>query len=387
MMNQMNIPNCSSFITPHDDEGQDLGDIPLIRQIDNIRILPKYSSVLSKSGDDRVCMDDLDQLQFDLEKLCSTCTVRIRYLLSEIGEADRNIEGSDHTVHEKKSFKRKLAEEILMNPDFRKKMSENENSMVETFFTPLTQRLLAALIEEKVVTNHSTNGESAPPVSNNLKLSESTKLKTSTGGQKVPCIDRRLKKKLMKQGIISMDDLSKTWQDLKKNTKKKTSEMKKYARGTGGGPSVPPLKTITEDDENILKLLEPTAVDGDHLVQESVVLFDHDYDYTINKDDMVSEITEEVATENEIMQDQENLDSNQINKTNTNKKCKRVVAAKRLSESLKTSQNISRIPEKKVSSKDKYYSQKIDLYTRDVEAKERIAKALETIVEKNINIF
>ncbi|CAG9816261.1 unnamed protein product [Phaedon cochleariae] len=286
-MNQMNIPNCSSFITPHDDEGQDLGDIPLIRQIDNIRILPKYSSLLSKSGDDRVCMDDLDQLQLDLEKLCSTCTVRIRYLLSEIGEADRNIEGSDHTVHEKKSFKRKLPEEILINPDFRKKMPENENadkfwasikpycssvtnnditlldslinecskdmnskipetgenyssgwsvdttneepskppmkkiacfsdmkknglnSMVETFATPLTQRLLAALIEEKVVTNHSTNGESAPPVSNNLKLSESTKLKTSTGGQKVPCIDRRLKKELMELGIISMDDLSK----------------------------------------------------------------------------------------------------------------------------------------------------------------------------------
>lgn len=31
-------------------------------------------------------MEDLDQLQLDLEKLLSTCAVRIRCLLSEIGE-------------------------------------------------------------------------------------------------------------------------------------------------------------------------------------------------------------------------------------------------------------------------------------------------------------
>lgn len=31
-------------------------------------------------------MEDVDQLQLDLEKLLSTCAVRIRYLLTEIGE-------------------------------------------------------------------------------------------------------------------------------------------------------------------------------------------------------------------------------------------------------------------------------------------------------------
>lgn len=34
-------------------------------------------------------MEDLDQLQLDLEKLLSTCAVRIRYLLSEIGEVTK----------------------------------------------------------------------------------------------------------------------------------------------------------------------------------------------------------------------------------------------------------------------------------------------------------
>lgn len=49
-------------------------------------------SVWSKTGDDGVSMEDLDQLQLDLEKLLSTCAVRIRCLLSEIGEVAKTDE-------------------------------------------------------------------------------------------------------------------------------------------------------------------------------------------------------------------------------------------------------------------------------------------------------
>lgn len=51
--------------------------------------------VLANSGEDTVSMDDLDLLQQDLEKLLSNSAVRIRYLLAEIGEIDKNDEGHD----------------------------------------------------------------------------------------------------------------------------------------------------------------------------------------------------------------------------------------------------------------------------------------------------
>lgn len=49
-------------------------------------------------------MDDLDQLQQDLEKLLSSNAVRIRYLLSEIGEIDRDDDIHDRKAHDKVSF-------------------------------------------------------------------------------------------------------------------------------------------------------------------------------------------------------------------------------------------------------------------------------------------
>lgn len=48
-------------------------------------------------------MDDLDQLQQDLEKLLSTSAIRIRYLLSEIGEINRNDDTLERKAHEKVS--------------------------------------------------------------------------------------------------------------------------------------------------------------------------------------------------------------------------------------------------------------------------------------------
>lgn len=46
-------------------------------------------------------MDDLDQLQQDLEKILSTSAIRIRYLLSEIGEINRNDDIHERKAHEK----------------------------------------------------------------------------------------------------------------------------------------------------------------------------------------------------------------------------------------------------------------------------------------------
>jgi hypothetical protein len=52
-------------------------------------------SVLGRSDDDGVNMDDLDQLQLDFEKLISTCAVRNRYLRGEIESIDKVEERRD----------------------------------------------------------------------------------------------------------------------------------------------------------------------------------------------------------------------------------------------------------------------------------------------------
>ncbi|KAG5883742.1 hypothetical protein JTB14_008584 [Gonioctena quinquepunctata] len=302
----------------HKSEGKviepDLANIPLIRQSDNARLLLKYTTILAKSGDDGVSMDDLDQLQQDLEKLLSTSALRIRYLLAEIGEIDRNDVGHDRKAHDKTSLKRKRPDEKPKFKDLKNGMRvikkhgltvnklidpqqdipkvtlpKNDNSdkfwasiepfcanvtkddiafldnllqefskeidikvpevgdhyangwseeiindeqnlgkspskkpattvdikknglhaMVETFSTPQTQRLLAALIEERVLNSLPKNGENGTKPAK-LKSSEFTKLKTSTGNQKMgTCLDRRLKKELMEQGILSIEDISK----------------------------------------------------------------------------------------------------------------------------------------------------------------------------------
>lgn len=92
--------------------------------------------------------------------------------------------------------------------------------MVETFSNPKTQRLLAALIEEKVMTDF-------PGVTGKLKrnlykfnfccitqmfsilASDLNFIKTAGGARSAICMDRRLKKDLVEQGILSAEDINK----------------------------------------------------------------------------------------------------------------------------------------------------------------------------------
>ncbi|KAG5873946.1 hypothetical protein JTB14_006021 [Gonioctena quinquepunctata] len=53
---------------------------------------------------------------------------------------------------------------------------------------------------------------------------------------------------------------------------KKNSEQIKHARGTGGGPPLPPQLDIT--DEFILSTIAPTAITGDTNISETLIDFD-----------------------------------------------------------------------------------------------------------------
>ncbi|KAK5648144.1 hypothetical protein RI129_003036 [Pyrocoelia pectoralis] len=63
-----------------------------------------------------------------------------------------------------------------------------------------------------------------------------------------------------------------TWQDLKKNAKKRNTEVKQYARGTGGGPPFNPI--FTKEESTILHILDQVEVEGDATIQESCVIWD-----------------------------------------------------------------------------------------------------------------
>jgi transcriptional adapter 3 len=86
-----------------------INNLPLIRQSENAKLLPRYSAILGRSDDDGVNMDDLDQLQLDFEKLISTCAVRNRYLRGEIESIDKVEERRDRKgkSYDKGSLKRK----------------------------------------------------------------------------------------------------------------------------------------------------------------------------------------------------------------------------------------------------------------------------------------
>lgn len=58
---------------------------------------------------------------------------------------------------------------------------------------------------------------------------------------------------------------------LGKIVKKKNTDIKKRVKSTGGGP--PTNTVLTKDEENLLKILDATAVEGDAEVEESKVIF------------------------------------------------------------------------------------------------------------------
>lgn len=83
--------------------------------------------------------------------------------------------------------------------------------MVETFSTPQTQKLLGALLEERILNAIPKNGDNGAK-STNLKMPDMSKSKISTNqtNQKIGmCLDRRLKKELIEQGFLTTEDIIK----------------------------------------------------------------------------------------------------------------------------------------------------------------------------------
>lgn len=65
-------------------EGSEMTALPVIKMIDNSKVLPRYYSILQRNAEDGINMEDLDTLQLELEMLLSSVVVRSRMLQEEI---------------------------------------------------------------------------------------------------------------------------------------------------------------------------------------------------------------------------------------------------------------------------------------------------------------
>ena len=76
-------------------EGSEMTALPVIKMIDNSKVLPRYYSVLQRSAEEGVNMEDLDTLQLELEMLLSSVVVRSRMLQEEIASLSASEERRD----------------------------------------------------------------------------------------------------------------------------------------------------------------------------------------------------------------------------------------------------------------------------------------------------
>ncbi|XP_001605876.1 transcriptional adapter 3-B [Nasonia vitripennis] len=77
-------------------EGSEMMTVfPVIKMIDNSKVLPRYSSVLQRNTEDGINMEDLDTLQLELEMLLSSVVVRSRMLQEEIASLSASEERRD----------------------------------------------------------------------------------------------------------------------------------------------------------------------------------------------------------------------------------------------------------------------------------------------------
>lgn len=137
-----------------------------------------------------------------LDDLIRECSQDVDIPIPEIGQ-HYSIEWSEDVLGQERGIGN-IQRTAKSKPTFSSELKKNGlNAMVDTFSSPLTQRLLAALIEENVVTGN-------PTVTDKLKPSDFCLTKTTNGPRNDTCMDRRLRKELVEQGILDVEDLPKS---------------------------------------------------------------------------------------------------------------------------------------------------------------------------------
>ncbi|XP_057339682.1 transcriptional adapter 3-B [Microplitis mediator] len=109
--------------------------LSVIKVSENSKLLPRYTSILQRTNEDSVGMEDLDTLQLELETLLSSVVVRSRLLQEEI---------TCLTSAEERRDKRSKSGKGL---SFEKKLRDEKSRIKDTYFkgqSPLSTKLLKA---------------------------------------------------------------------------------------------------------------------------------------------------------------------------------------------------------------------------------------------------
>lgn len=114
---------------------KEIPHIPLIRIHDNANVLPKYTTIATRSTEEGIGMDELDMLQLELENLLCTVALRTRAIHSEIESIDVN--------ESKREKKGKAAGKQLQYPGKRKYPDDKSSKSKECFKSNASQPKIA----------------------------------------------------------------------------------------------------------------------------------------------------------------------------------------------------------------------------------------------------
>ncbi|CAH0551753.1 unnamed protein product [Brassicogethes aeneus] len=184
----------------------------------------------------------------------------------------------------------------------------------------------------------------------------------------------------------------KTWQDLKSRTKNKAGNIKKHARGTGGGP--PCLETMTLVEDEVLEVIKAVSVEGHQQSKESHTEFnfymsdgDGDGEFNMSNDEFVLPMPSLPVPSTSTAPVPPTL-TIPLQKPLKSKESLIIPKKTALSHTLKAVADFRASMESKAEAKKSYQEKKLALLERKVEAKERsvevkerIAAALEAIAE------
>lgn len=176
-----------------------------------------------------------------------------------------------------------------------------------------------------------------------------------------------------------------TWHDIKGKAKNKKAGLAKHLSITGSGP--PSGKEITNEDDMVLSMINPTAIEGHSQIEESIVCFDgtfsfdyennptkidHDYADVSHKKNIVRDIEKAASSSNRTEDEHPCVSENPKKKIKLSK-------SERLSKTVLATETLADQNRSFLKIKKWYYEKKIALKEAEVHEKRRIADALEKI--------
>jgi len=175
----------------------------MANNIVDITTTKKKETVLEHDLSDRFWMSvepycaeiSKDNVAF-LDDLIRECSQPVKMEIPEIGEHYAS-EWTETTLQTDNGSANKIKKEADA------KINNISNSTMETYPSPLVQRLLDTLLDEKLI-------KQIPNMLEKIKNSDNA-IKSSNGIKTELCLEQRLKKQLIAQGILEPEDLHKSF--------------------------------------------------------------------------------------------------------------------------------------------------------------------------------